>query len=237
MKVDFSYNQTFRGIKNVPAPKAFPGKHKLPRYLYHFTDGDLFESILKEGAIKGTSGVGEAWSGIFMVDMNNFLKYWKADKSWNEVLSFSKSARVRCSLTYALLKWASKNNRDIVCLKIPTEGLDFNKLQIRSQNRLFSKDFAHDFESALNKGLYNQRKEAVEYFYRDKIPLEKFQFIGSAKLSILSRLGLESDYNMQHKLALKTLSKVFSGQPENKGIQNELKKISLFERVKKFISG
>ena len=120
---------------------------KIPRYIYHLTNASNYSSILKDGVIKRSHDelLGK---GVFATELENFFKHWTKSKDWSDF-----------SLQEELIKQISKGESDIVILRIPTAGLDTNKLFVRSQNRLFSWSFNTDVEK-VDKAIESMEQNA-----------------------------------------------------------------------------
>ena len=60
-------------IKNQPT-----GRHNIPRYLYHLTTKENYNSMLKDGFIKTSHDVelSSNLEGVFLFEMINFVKRW-----------------------------------------------------------------------------------------------------------------------------------------------------------------
>ena len=226
------------------------GKHKVPRYIYHLTNKRNYEAMVKSGVIR-TSENEMIGRGVFAIELTNFFKRWRQNLSLQDT-----------SLQRLLIKQASKRQGDIVILRIPTAGLDKDKLVVRSQNRLFSwlksekaTDTAEEmtekmiinrestdhnwFEVArsllvklikqkegqdvaahLTQGApakmsksFKQRKEAIEYIYKDNIPISKAEKIGEVNVQELKKsAGFDP---------LRPIRSIFTnllkGTPEEKG--------------------
>lgn len=206
---------------NIPAIQKI-GKHKIPRFLYHFTNENSLKKIMQDGKIKPYYPNNDM-KGIYMVDMNNFLKYWKIDGSW------SLAADTDMSLLAKLVSSVQHGKGNIACIKIPTNALDTNKLKIRSQNRLAvatqldTTPLESLAVSAQKASLYNQKKEALEYVYDSEIP------VSIAKIIMpINAKGIDEYYIdgiSQHKSGLEILQSLFKGEPEQIGIEAQLKDI------------
>lgn len=195
------------------------GKHKVPRYLYHFTTESKYEAMLKSGHIKPDAGGNfDLIKGIFSIDLGNFLKKWKSVKALPGV-----------DLREILVKnFVGSSPEKLVVLRIPTAKLNQGKMQIRSQNRLFSfarnpefpeavdafaegkqvsEKFRHAFngDKATNASLYKQRGEALEYIYPDSVKISDVQKLGSVEVN-------------QEQGIKEILAKLFAGTPEEKAI-------------------
>lgn len=100
------------------------GKHIIPRYLYHLTSKDAYESMLKDGAVKITKK--EFAPGVFMFDLMNFFKHWNSVK-------FCKNRNVKLQL----LEKINNKSDYIVILRLSTQNIDKSKLKVRTQEDLF----------------------------------------------------------------------------------------------------
>ena len=124
MRVMCSDKSTKQAIKATE--QKVPSSRTVPRFVYHMTNKDNYLKILEFGQLKTTSD--EAFGkGIFMIDLENFFKHWKHDYSWGSE-----------SLQIQLIKQCKKGQDELVILKIPTSTLDYKKIVVRSQQRLFS---------------------------------------------------------------------------------------------------
>ena len=226
-----------------------PGKHKIPRYIYHLTNKKNYELMLHDGVIKQTND-DLMGNGIFAIDLINFFKRWDKNKSWHKM-----------SLQERLLAHTSKGEDDLVILKIPTQNLNHKHLKIRSQNKLFNWSFnnydklkkTYEIQELKNKTqvkrknwnktshnlilkflkkneskqltnhltegvpailgrLFTQRKNAIEYIYKENIPINKVEKIGEVSME---RLRISQEYD-----PLKPIRSIFlallKGQPEEK---------------------
>lgn len=150
------------------------------------------------------------------------MKYWKIDGSWS--LATDKDT----SLLLELVSHVQHRKGNILCIKIPTSELDIGLLKIRSQNRLAVATQINTtpldtlVDSAKKVSLYNQKKEAVEYIYDSEIPISAAKIFGSIKTSEIDSFA---DGVTQHKESLKILQKLFRGEPEQIGIEAQLKDI------------
>lgn len=197
-----------------------PGKHKIPRFLYHFTDENSLRTIMQEGKIRPSCPNLDV-NGVYMVDMNNFLKYWKVDGCWSLALN------EETSILSELINRAQHDKGNISCIKIPTCGLDLDLLKIRSQNRLsFAVEAGTPVDSIVDSvkklPLYNQKKEAIEYIYDMEIPIDGCKIMRPTKAS---EIHCPSDGIAQHKEGLKILQELFKGEPEQIGITAQLNDI------------
>ena len=120
-----------------------------------------------------------------------------------------------------------KDENKLVILKIPTDKLDPQKLFVRSENRYFEHfqagkistggiDFGieQNLEGntpATKSKLYKNRREAIEYIYKDDIPIEIAEQIG--KISDINTL----DYDTNNPTR-SILQKCLEGLPEEVAI-------------------
>lgn len=214
-------------INNVPL-----GKHIIPRYLYHLTSKDAYESMLKDGAVKITEK--EFAPGVFMFDLMNFFKHWNSVK-------FCKSGNVKLQL----LEKINNKSDDIVILRLSTQNIDKSKLKVRTQEDLFKvthfvkenlKEKNINYENIEDLGKYcrnflknsykylsgvsaskapllKQNKKSIEYVYPEEISIDKFEKIGEANIKELKKI------NEYSKNPLKVLfSKLLKDNPEGKSV-------------------
>ena len=213
------------------------GKHKIPRFLYHLTTKESYESILKDGFIK-ESTTDIAQKGVFAIDLNNFFKCWSKKKANDDE-----------SLIEKLITYIGEGKESLVILKIPTNILNQNELIIRSQKICFGaveefKDklfaalknsriqnpeearkralvealppkFAHHIikgAPALQARLFKMRKEAIEYIYPHEIPIGNIKKIGEINIT-----KIFSDKNFSMEYPLKSFfTELLKGTPEEK---------------------
>ena len=124
----------------------------IPRFLYHFTNKTNYESIMNSGLKKGHDGL--LGDGVFMVEMSNFLKQWKKSNIQSKGFSMQRQ----------LLIQATKGEKDIVLLRIPTQNLNIKDLKIRSQDELLNGKGRKSFANIFKKITRQQKNE---------IPIEK----------------------------------------------------------------
>ena len=162
---------------NVVSTGLKLGKHKVKRYLYHFTSASNYQKILNEKKINMSHKDPFLKSpGIFLVDLPNFTNQWLNNETyWNSQ-----------NLALNLLEETCKNQDKLVCLRIPTEKLDHSKLRIRSEDRFFkkfksfSKVTKHlEFgDSVKSRSYYIQRGESLEHIYQNDIPADIAELVG-----------------------------------------------------------
>lgn len=206
--------------------QIFEGSRKIPRYIYHLTNKSKFEAIMKDGFVKMSEPKLHVDNGIYAFDLCNFFSCWKPNKAWG----YDDLQRI---ILRHIVKWfssASIGTGDLVVLKIPTANLDSNKLFIRSMNKLFTfeesdKSFG-DISSELQKHLkgntpareaplYKMRKEAIEFIYKDNIPLENIQQIGN----IVNISSLRKDLKFGANPVKCIMQTLLMGTPEVKGVE------------------
>lgn len=247
-RIDFTMG--INSINKVIPKTITYGKHKVPRYIYHFTDGSSYESMLKDGFIK--AGCDDVFGrGIFMVELTNLFRSWGVDKAWDNDL-----------LINSLLRLAGKDKHKVVVLRIPTDKLNHNDLKIRSISKFFkwltssrackayyelheyakhfqlselenwreikknflniclNKTESKEFAKHLIKGddakfshLYKQRREAIEYIYKNNISMSDVQKVGEMNFSRVSE-------NIKKGFIKNTFEELFEGAPEAKWADN-----------------
>jgi len=208
---------------NVIATDTFSpaiGKHKIPRYLYHFTTEKNYISMLKEGKLRTGNGIFDPLQGVCMTELSNLLKRWKVLKESDGV-----------NIGNKLIDQVTKGEDNIVALRIPTEGIKKEKLIIRSQNMTFSAHKKEGFNDAylnwllegripsgelshLYKGdyaqkskLYKQKKKAIEYIYSHNIDISKVERIGDVKISTVEKQSIKELF-----------LKLFANSPEENAV-------------------
>lgn len=177
----------------TPLPKYNPefGSKNFPRYIYHMTSKANYESMLRDGFIRTGENKLHVDKGIYAFDLMNFFKCWgKPHKDWG----YDDLQRI---ILRHIVKWFNSTmpqKSELVILKIPTSKLDQDKLFVRSMNKLFkfeeSEQKFHDIPYSLQEHLagktpaceaplYKMRKEAIEFIYKEDIPLQDAEPIGS----------------------------------------------------------
>lgn len=194
------------------------GKHKVKRYLYHFTSADNYKKILDEKKINmAHKDPFLNAPGIFMVDLPNFTNQWlNNDTYWYGQ-----------NLALSLFRESCKNQDKIVCLRIPTEKLDHSKLRIRSEDRFFKKfkNFSKvtkhlQFgDSVKNRSYYIQRGESIEHIYQNDIPADIVELVGTVDIDKNKVCRTYNERGAKQKnIVIDILKRLFKGQPEEKGI-------------------
>ena len=195
------------------------GKHKVKRYLYHFTSINNYEKILKDKKIKlSCKDKYLNKPSVFMVDMPNFTRCWlNNDTYWTTE-----------NMALTLISEVCHEQDKLVCLRIATKNLDHSKLKIRSQDAFFqhAKRWLEPApkhiitgDEAKNRGLYTQRKECIEHIYQDEIPIENVDFVGIADIDNNKVCRRYSERGaVQKNIVIDVLKRLFKGRPEEKGV-------------------
>lgn len=195
------------------------GKHIIPRYLYHVTTKQNYANMLKEQAIK-TKCDKHFGEGLFMFDLQNFLKNWSID------FADYKNYNIRNTLFENIIR--KQKQHDMVLLRIDTNKINKEHLLVRSVKKLFkmfyeTENFAQKFEeqkltnpdmrhlamgdSALRFPLYNQRKDAMEFAVKEKLDVNCAECIG------------EFHYEMCDNI-YDILKKVFANRNEKRAVEH-----------------
>lgn len=180
-----------------------PGKHKIPRYLYHITTRANYESMLKTRSLR-TSDPGGLGAGVYMFELQNMIKHYGNHGCYRGLGRLLGQGRLH-------------GGNELVLLKIPTSKLDAGRLAIRNNSALAKKvssivDYIGD--AAINSKLYKQRKIGLEYIYPHDIDISNVSMIGSAKIKPLT----EGD-TIRDTEALTIWKKLTQGQPEYKAFE------------------
>ena len=204
------------GIKSIGVQY---GKHKVKRYLYHFTSFDNYKKMIKDNKINMSHKDNYLNTpGVFMIDLPNYTKRWlNNDTYWSTQ-----------NLALTFLSETCHNQDKLVCLRIPTASLDHSKLKIRSQDEFFKHEkkwfepvpeHIKTGDEAKNRGLYVQRKECIEHIYQDEIPMDKVELVGIVDIdkNVVCRRYDERGAK-QKNIVIDVLKRLFKGQPEEKGV-------------------
>lgn len=169
--------------------------------------------MLKDGYIKGHHDLDSSThlSGVFLFDLKNFSKRWiTMGIDWGDKLfTFAKG----------LIMQASKDDSNLVVLKIPTKTLSQNKLKCRNQ-LTDSKTHNTYGDFATNQKHYTRKKNAIEYINEGDIPIQNVTKIGEADMGFNLRKIIENPTeNALDKLDVKKiLQNLFKNTPEGKCI-------------------
>lgn len=213
-----SIHSFVNGLDNCQIGGTQLGRRNVPRYLYHLTTQNNYNKILKDGYIKSNHDLDlcSNLSGVFMFDLKNFTKRWVSMgvDCGDKLLTFAK----------ALLMQVSKDDSNIVVLKIPTRFLSSKKLKCRSQ---VSKNDWHinNGDFATNQRHYTRKKEPLEYINETDIPIQNVIKIGEANSGFnMEKAFEEMNENYFDKINVaQVLQKLFQNTPEEKCINLILK--------------
>lgn len=160
------------------------GKHKIPRYLYHVTTRNNYESMLKTGTLR-VSDPGGIGAGVYMLELQNMIKHYGNHNGYR-------------GLERLLGQASLQGGNELVLLRIPTAKLNASRLSIRDNgtpNIIPSQFDVTNLigDSAINSKLYKQRKVGLEYIYPHDIDINNVSMVGSAKIKPLLEGGLMTD--------------------------------------------
>ena len=184
-------NNSINNSNNV----SFSSK-KIPRYLYHITTKANAEKIKKSGFIDLSTDYLSGKQGVYLFEMQNFIRQWGG-------LSSGKNAPFLSKKTFFEYLLRKKPMQKMSILKISTENLDNDKLFIRSQDILFDmcqkyqseyrsrspilqEKFPHlfNFDKAQNTKRYKSKGHSIEFIYIDKIQMDNVKEIGNGILRL-----------------------------------------------------
>lgn len=201
---------------------------KIPRNIYHITNNYAYKLMQQEGYLRGDFDYFINEKSIFAIDLENFTKFWKNNQN-NQENSLQENL-LRKAVRW--VKSAIKGKNELVILQIPTEALDPNKLFIRTQKKFFNYlglqksrariihniDKMHLFGEipARYSRLYNGKKQAIEYIYKDDIDINLIKQIG--KIVNIPDFRTSSEFNKQTPVK-SILLKELDGLNEVKTIQ------------------
>lgn len=200
-------------LTNCPTTSTQLGRRNLPRYLYHITTENNYQQMLKDGYIKGHHDLDLSThlSGVFLFDLKNFSIRWTTmGIDWGDKLfTFAKG----------LIMQASKDDSNLVVLKISTKTLSQNKLKCRNQ-LTDSKTHNTYGDFATNQKHYTRKKNAIEYINEGNIPIQNVTKIGEANVGFNLHKAMENlSENIFDKIDVKKiLQNLFKNTPEEKSI-------------------
>ena len=200
-------------LTNCPTTGTQLGRRNLPRYLYHITTENNYQQMLKDGYIKGHHDLDLSThlSGVFLFDLKNFSIRWTTmGIDWGDKLfTFAKG----------LIMQASKDDSNLVVLKISTKTLSQNKLKCRNQ-LTDSKTHNTYGDFATNQKHYTRKKNAIEYINEGNIPIQNVTKIGEANVGFNLHKAMENlSENIFDKIDVKKiLQNLFKNTPEEKSI-------------------
>lgn len=200
-------------LTNCQATGTQLGRRNLPRYLYHITTENNYQQMLKDGYIKGHHDLDSSThlSGVFLFDLKNFSKRWTTmGIEWmGKLFTFARG----------LIMQASKDDSNLVVLKISTKTLSQNKLKCRNQ-LTDSKTHNTYGDFATNQKHYTRKKNAIEYINEGNIPIQNVTKIGEANVGFNLHKAMENlSENIFDKIDVKKiLQNLFKNTPEEKSI-------------------
>ena len=205
-------------VKKLPyvRPTVTQEVRKLPEFLYHFTSAENADKIIKSGKlIAKEEGSDFNVAGVFMFDLDNFVKNWsKLFIDNGEYGSFN--------FFNALFTQATKGEKHIACFRIPTKRLSKNMV-IRDQSNLIKAgeklNSGEDVSELITKvddadlyRIYHQKGHAIEFINPGDIKINKEDLVNIAEIPqelttyVPGKEPLESAFN--------TLRYLFIKQPE-----------------------
>lgn len=221
------------------------GKHKIPRYIYHITNSRSYKSMIETGVIKGSlwdDFIGE--KAVFATELQNLFKCWgkKSHPSRPHTLQENlilQTARGQDGIVILRIP-TSKLDSDKLFIRSQNRlfgwyyskegeeamkecgsciGIEaFRKKVIEIVTRQKSHSYAENITGgtpAKMSGLYKQRKEALEYIYKDDIPISNVEKIGEIHLSNLRGFGEKDQLPSMRRIFMGLLK----GTPEVKGAE------------------
>ena len=200
-------------LTNCKAAGTQLARRNLPRYLYHVTTENNYQQMLKDGYIKGHHDLdlNTHLSGVFLFDLKNISKRWTTmGIGWGDKLfTFAKG----------LIMQASKDDSNLVVLKISTKTLSQNKLKCRNQ-LTDSKTHNTYGDFATNQKHYTRKKNTIEYINEGNIPIQNVTKIGEANVGFNLHKAMENlSENIFDKIDVKKiLQNLFKNTPEEKSI-------------------
>ena len=182
-----STQQNYSLRSNLKQNMGF-GNRKVPRYIYHLTTKEKWSRILSSGELRPSYD--GCMKAVCMADLSNLFGQWKADLR-------TKGQQ----MLKDLVDHVQKDNSNLVILKISTEKLKRSEFFLRPQGECFKISKEDGFIPWLLKGkdkntvpnrkfllltegveAQNARKyrhkDAIEYVYKNGIPVQNIEKIG-----------------------------------------------------------
>ena len=218
--------QTIGSIVTKKLPYIKPNiiaqwERQIPEFLYHFTNKECADKILKSGKlIAKEEGSDFNLAGVFMFDLENFVKNWsKLYIDNGELGSFN--------FFNALFTQAAKGDKQIACFRIPTKRLNKN-LIIRDQTNLIEAgkkiDLGEDVSELITKvddaslyKIYDKKGHAIEFINPGDIHVYKEDLVATADMpqELMSYAAGKEPFES----AFNTLRYIFIKQPESKMLE------------------
>lgn len=216
--------------KNLMYFNPFRGKvqgdtfQKTPEYLYHFTNEETADEIIKSGKIDvSQDGIELNKTGVFMVDLKNLVDKWTKENIQANDGSFN--------LLTCLLGQTTKGSPKISCFKIPAERLN-NDIFVRSQKDLMEAaetGLDPEFMTPENYKSSEKNDDPIEYLHCGKIPVSKDDLIGTVELpEVLQQFFEDCDFGeslsaygkLPDKASMDVVEELFKNEPEIKDIKD-----------------
>lgn len=191
--------------------------YKLPQFLYHFTSEECADKIIKQGKlIAQEEGSDLKVAGVFMLDLENFIKNWPKLKMNLEHSSIN--------FFNALFPQVTKGGERLACFRIPTKCLN-KRTVIRDQSNVIEASQRisnmEDASSLITKvddarlyEIYHQKGHAIEFIHEGDIEVQKDNLVGIVNLP--EELKTYVIGANPCKSAFDTLKYLFIKQPETK---------------------
>ena len=196
-------------------------ERQIPEYLYHFTSAKNANKIIQSGKILAKDDHSDInLSGVYMLDLGNFVKNWSKLTIGNNLCSFNFFNMLFCQF--------AKGNGRIACFRIPTKRLNKTMI-IRDQNNALKaseaatsdevKYFMQITDYADLYKFYHEKGHAIEFIHPGDINVSQEDLVGIAKVPVEFKEHVVYGKNPR-KSAFKTLKYIFKKQPESKTIEN-----------------
>ena len=195
--------------------------HKTPKYIYHFTNKKSYEAIKNSGIIKPSQDF-KFGKAIFFTEFANFFKRWpeikfesknlqayliqQAAKDYNDIVLLRiptkhlKKDKLFIRSQNKLVEFLDLKYDDLPEVEY-TQDKNGNKVPvckyIQKTNYKYLMHLTFGELAKFSK-LYKQRKEAIEYMYKDEIPFEYVEKIGETDISEYTKNGWKNlERNLQ----------------------------------------
>lgn len=218
------------------------GKHKIPKYMYHLTTRRNYESMLIDGFINTTEDQ-ICGQGIFLIELVNFFKRWRTSKDWGstdlrldlihqvkKLFSDSlvllriptknlESDKLKVRSQNRLFSWIKNNEEAFYKIKNSDRGDELSRIQklvYLTENDETMTNLLGE-TPAKDSSLFKKRKEAIEYIYKEDIPIGSVEKIGEIEATSI-RFFLRED--TQNPVKVKNIFlELLKGHNEIKGAE------------------
>ncbi len=202
-------------------PSTVCETRQIPEYLYHFTSAKNAETIINSGKILAKDDRSDInMVGVFMLDLENFVKNWPKLTIGNNWGSFNFFNMLFCQ--------AVKGEERIACFRIPTKRLN-KTMVIRDQNNAIkagkaktSDEIKHLMtivdDADLYK-IYHRNGNAIEFIHQGDIKVSQDDLVGITKIPEEFKEHVVFG-KIPRKSAFDTLKYLFIKQPEAKILEN-----------------